>query len=119
MLIKSATVPETKNGGATARAIHMSRSATPKREGCSKPVRHRDRSRVAKNATGWEIGRTALPDGPAYVAYPSRRQDYPNAETHRVAEHSQVLVRGLGFNNKALTFVLITPFLRPAALFLV
>ena len=78
----------------------------PKRAGCSKTgVPPRDKSRVAKNATRREIGRTALPEGPAYEDDPSHREDHPNANKDRNAEHRYALIGNVGQNSRALAFV--------------
>jgi hypothetical protein len=42
------------------------------------------------------IGRTTLPEGPAYEDRPSRRQDHPNAIKTRIEEHRQDLIGRVG-----------------------
>jgi hypothetical protein len=58
----------------------------------------RHKSRVTKNITGPGIGRTAVPEGPAYEDDPSRR--HPNADEDRPAEHRQALFGSVGINDR-------------------
>jgi hypothetical protein len=62
-------------------------------------------SKNKKNATGPGIGRTALPEGPAYEDDPSHREDHPNANKDRNAEHRYALIGNVGQNSRALAFV--------------
>jgi hypothetical protein len=61
----------------------------------------RHKSRVTKNVTGPGIGRTALPEGPAYGENPSRRQDHPNADNHRIADHPKSLLAAYGLTPRS------------------